>query len=453
MTGCKRLMYTMTDLAGLRRLCLKTRGFSHLGHWPVVISAFKGLQELNLDFGAPNVIGGSIIAAFASWPKTIRKLRLSFREAEKCWNQVKTSEYFPCLEELDLEGWSGFKAAFIKDMPPNFSSLILRSNTSSFITNIIAALPRDFQHLSLLANPNVDRVSLEALPPTLKTLRLEASTLEASWVLLIPSTVTNLTVRVEGDHIEGFLKGLPPNLKCLSLSTGWSSGMHTFMDASKLPSTLETLRIIGSTDITMKLEDLPENLTALELDNPSMPVASYERLPRTLRHLQLKSAPRSLLCDRLIEVLPKTLYTLCVRVPNYPRVVGLLTEDAIPNLPANLSELVLFPSDKITGESFAKLPRLLSVLDLHTTTFILDEHIQHLPKYLQVLRIPLARNLTNAFAPLLPRGLSELIITENDNFTFDCVPDLPPYINKLELGHTGVKDRYESERLKRSKKL
>lgn len=455
MTGCKRLMYTMSDLGGLRRLCLSTRGFSHLSRFPQVISAFKSLEELKLEFGVQNIVGGSASRAFASWPKTIRKLTLSFRDAEKCWGQITASECFPNLEELDLDGWTGFKAAFVAYMPPNFSSLTLRTNTSSFITNLIKALPRDFKNLTLITNPNIDREALESLPPTLKTLCIPASPLLAQNAELLPSTLTKLDVRVEANAIAGLMSKLPPNLISFVLSTGWMPGANFHLDASKLPASLETLQISGTSRLAMTLKDLPSSLTFLQLSSPCIKASTYENLPSHLRHLIIIDADWDVLCDSFIEALPRSLLTLQVScaMSLFRSKTPHLTEKAIPHLPPNLTNLVLHPSTNVTGEYFGQLPHFLSLLELRTTSFVLDEHIQHLPKYLQVLRLPDAKDLTDKFAPALPRGLSELIVVNNDSFTFECVPHLPPYINTLELGHTGVKDRYRSERDKKSKKF
>lgn len=450
LTGCQRLRYTMCELRGLRRLHLQTSGSKHLRMWPVIISSFKNLEELSLNFGSPVVVEGSIKQAFESWPKTIRRLKLCFREAETCWSKISCLECFPNIEELDLDGWSGFKAVSFDNMPASLTSLILRGNNSAAIASVFKRLPSDFQRIELSFNNKVELEALKALPQNLKSLSLPGSNLKLEWIPYIPRSVTHLAIALyDSSQLAQVVPLLPPGLVYFKFYVGFNWNQVTVMDAALLPATLQTLAM-AMAPYSFAIKDLPRGLTSLSIAEPLQHANEFSCLPSLLRRLELHGAS---LTDDFTTYLPRSLTSLILhraRTSEKP-IAFSLTDKCIPNLPRNLLELIIELSDELTSECFAELPRFLHTLELTRLTQASDEHFKDLPKFLHKLYLQSATGLTDECAADLPRNIAALRILNSPLFTCGCIDDLPAFINDLDLGPNGINDKYTTDRNRRSK--
>lgn len=439
LTGCKRLMYTMCQLGGVKRLVLRPKEMKHSDSWPPIIPLFKRLEDLSIIFGSASVLPNTEKETFASWPKTIRRLQLDYRSAESCWKNVDIAACFPRLETLELDGWTAFLPAYLAKMP-TLTSLSLNLNNSSRIDDLIKVLPRELEHLRLPYNDKVSVNTIKLLPKGLKTLHTHATGMNPDAILHLPLTLTDLVIGL-GDvrHLDK----LPRTLLHLTLASRYNTPSST-IPSIDLPPKLQTLEI-KNRNATLDLTTLPKGLTRLIIYEPTMAIVEYETLPATLTQLSI-AEPQVKIDDSLILNLPKGL--TCFEIEKCPKGCT-MTNANIPALPPRLTKLVIAPKCEITGECFALLPRTLYWLELGASN-VSDQHISDLPPFLDRLSLPFAQDLTNACAKHLPRGLITLLIG-SEHFSFACVPDLPLFINRLEMGQTGVPDKYFIERDKRSK--
>ena len=440
----------MCELGGLRRLHLQTSGSKHLRMWPVVIASFKNLEELSLNFGAPIVVEGSLQQAFESWPKSIRRLKLSFREAETCWSKLSAEKCFPNIEELDLDGWSGFKAVSFDNMPPTLTSLILRGNNSAAFASVVKRLPHDFKRLSLPFNSKIGLDVIQALPQNIKSLSIPSSNLEVAWISVIPKSVTDLSMGVWKAHdLATAVSRLPPNLVELRLRTGPDWHQPARLDASLLPETLQTLSL-DSSPHSLAVKDLPRGITSLTINEPVFHFSEFSCLPTQLTRLELRGAS---LFDEFVSYLPRSITALFLYRPytSDTPIPFSLTDECIPNLPRNLLSLVITQSDGLTSKCFAELPRFLHTLELPGLVHASDEHFKDLPKYLHKLYLDHAEGLTDECAQDLPRNINALKILKSPLLTCGCIDDLPAFLNDLDLGPNGINDKYKADRKRRSK--
>lgn len=448
-TGSKRLLYTMSELGGVKRLVLKTNGLKHLDSWPLIIPSFKRLEELKLHFGCGNVVNGNMKAAFESWPKSIRKLTLSFRDAESCWKHVDASVCFPNLEDLELDGWSAFLGTYLHKMP-NLQRLSLTGNRSAAVKKIIDLLPQGFKHLELSFNPSVLTEELKALPATLKTLDVGSSHMTRKDIAHLPRSLTSASIFFNKlKSFAGVTRDLPPGLINLTIS-GYAHDRNAHqatinLDAKDLPSTLESFNMLAGI-WKFKLKDLPQGLTQLKVPYFATTPMNASEFPPRITSLTILEPPEAF-TDHNLEILPKTLTSLHIG----GRKIEVTDEAIAHHLPPNLTALHIPYAQSITGKCFALLPRSLYHLELGSVD-VQDANIGDLPHFVESLYLPNAKHLTNACARLLPRGLTVLVITDAVHFNFACVPDLPLYIGKLDLGQTGVAEKYNNDRDRRSRR-
>lgn len=436
----------MSELGGVRRLVLKTNHFKHLDCWPPIVSVFKRLEDLSIDFGATNVVQGNFVAAISSWPKTIKSLYLSFRGSEKCWNDIEPTQYFPNLEKLSLEGWTGFKPETMRKMPPGLTSFTMILNSSSTIDALVSNLPADFKELSVPYNNKMTEAGFRNLPRSLLSLEI-ANDLTPELVTLLPPGLTHLSFS-SPQNFRQLLPLLPKSLLSLDIRSGYSD-THT-IDASDLPPKLTSFT--AQYAIThFKIADLPRTMKTLVLNDPKA-LTEFQHLPPNLKSLYLRQSGH-LAEDGFMDLLPRSLTLFAVEMsPYYGRSAEhLITNEGLKNLPPHLRRLDLPKCKLVTGECFVYLPRTLEHLDLQSSVDVQDHHIADLPKFLQSLYLHSAKDLTNGCARLLPRTLTTLFINESPHFDFACVPDLPLFMSRVELGQNGVAAKYFIERSKRSR--
>lgn len=435
LTGCKRLMYTMCQLGGVKRLVLSPKESKHSDSWPPIVPLFKRLEDLTIRFGSASYLPNTEKTVFASWPKTIRRLRLEYRGAESCWKTVDIAACFPYLETLELDGWTAFLPRYATRMP-TLTSLTLQSNNTKMINDLVKALPRELEHLRLPYNSHFDKSTFDLLPVGLKTLHLPSAELQPKCAAALPRSMTDLQINLRGATT---LSELPPKLLHLLLITGGGS-----VPTGDLNSRLQSLELRVRMCF-FKVNTLPEALTKLIVTEPTIDLEEYAHLPASLTHLSL-IAPQVKVDDTLFSCLPQGLTT--IEIERCPKGCT-LTNAIIPLLPPRLTSLVILPKCDITGESIAILPKTLYCLKLGAQN-VLDQHVTDLPPFLDTLSLEFAQDLTNACIKALPRGLKWLNIG-SEHLTFACVPDLPLYIHTLVIGQTGVPDKYFIERDKRSK--
>lgn len=444
MTGCRRLLYSMSELGGVKRLVLSAD--KHLDSWPLIIPCFKRLEELSLNFGYTTVVGGSMRDACQFWPKSIRKLYLSMRQAESCWKTFKIAECFPNLEDLTLSGWTAFLGSYVSQMP-NLTRLRLNQNTTSSIDLIVQKLPPCLKHLELPSNPHVSSASLEILPRELRTLDISSCRLTSSEFELIGAMpmLTSLTISLNdsGIRLTEILTKLPRMLRELNVKDGGEADMNLL----DLPPLLETLTVkaYDSQLHGVVFSQLPRTITSLSLSGASIEVCEASDFPPNLKHLDLASATFTLK-NSFFALLPRGLVTLEL---GGRAIKNEVNDNCVPFLPPNLITLNA-PSLNISGYAFAQLPRTLYYIGLGSEV-VHDEHIGDLPPFVLSLVLSKVTLLTDACARLMPRGIRSLSISSGVAFTFACVPHLPPFIDNIDMGQTGVAEKYQNDRARRAK--
>lgn len=455
--GNKRLMYTMSEMGGVKRLVLRTSGFQHLSRWPAIIPHFKRLEELTLDFGRTNLIGGNPDTVWRKWPKTIKKFTLGCREAETLWKEIyNIGILFPNLQELELDGWSGFKPEFLDTMPNTFHSLTLRAYRSSDALPLIDKLPPQMKALCLDACPGVHTDGLRKLPKTnFQTLFIPQSPLQSESLVLLPSTLTSLQVRIDDADIAW--RHFPSTLLHLYFAGGWDASIT--VPAEDLPPKLITLELSYSTFVIDDVSRLPQTLTTLSIDHSKMPSEALEKLPSGLKKLKIIIQSTCFSGDSLIPFLPRSLLELSIqkRSPFYTQPPSTaqvqFTDESIALLPPHLLSLSLKGVNTISGRCFAHLPSGLTTLNLPSIPDVQDEHIALLPRFINHLCLDGCSDLTDACAKFLPRGMETLSLAKSKHFSFSCLPDLPRFIGSLNLGQTGATEKYKNDRYKTGRKF
>jgi len=439
--GSKRLMYGMAEQGGVTRLLLKVGFMKHLRCWPSIISELKGLHVLALDVGSQSTIRGSAVDAFKTWPRSIRELILSYREAEQIWSTMPNSaDLFPNLKILRLAGRGAFGASAMKNLPPTVTTLQLTTNSALTAATLREHLPRHILHLILPCNERFDSSCCTTLPETLQTLHVPGwgVHLNATDIASLPRTITDIKIRLSADNTSAKLKALPNGLKHLKIAIGWNCSIEF---GRILPVHLLSLVILdGST--SFKFADLPSTLTKIRIPEMTVEDSDLALLPQGLLSLSLDDPKR--ITDEGIAALPRGLKKLVIKKK------CLLTDECVPLLPTVLRVLWLPQCSLMTGKCFKELPRGIYSLNLASIRQVKDEQIAELPPYLLALNLGSARDLTDAFAKSLSRGLTSLVISDNPNFTFACVPWLPTHISDVNLGHNGVVDKYRIEQKKRA---
>lgn len=444
--GSKRLMYGMSEQGGVTRLLLKVGIMNHLISWPTIISQLKSLQVLGLDVGSQSIITGDPYKAMKTWPKSIRELRLSYRDSERVWSDMKnSSELFPNLEIVQLSGWGAFGVKAMQHLPPTVTTLNLRTNTALTSSTLREYLPRHILHLYLPCNDRFDSSCCPTLPETLLTLHVPSwgVRLDHHDIAALPRSLTDLSFRPPPDNVTATIRALPKGLKHLQLTNGFGSTTE-FGLSSPLPETLLSFVVVYGT-LKTEIKNLPRSLTRLECPTIDFGEQEIANLPQGLTTLCIE-APLGFQDGSALENLPQgiTKLSFANQLP--------LKDDCIRLLPRGLRHLSLPGCYQLTGNCFADLPRGVCKLNLASITQVTDEQIAFLPPFLLKLNLRKCRFLTDLFAKSLPRGLKELIIEDNNNFTFSCVSSLPTHIDSLALGHNGVVDKYQIEKNKRSKR-
>jgi hypothetical protein len=439
-------MYKMGEQGGAVRLTIS--GWRDLIRWPSIIPQLKRLEELSINLGTSANISGNAVAALAMWPNTLTSLHLSYREAEKIWTLPnKTAldiiDYFPKLEHLHLEGWTGFSAQCARNLPPALKTLWLPVNRAlaKQCPNLSECLPEGLLHLALDGENFTDQMCAH-LPSGLQTLELfNASHISPAGIRALPQSLTRFRLGWSNTVSDESVQALPRSVKSVFFNHARDLTEKVF---EFWPPLLEELEVCGYEQhlswIAHHVAEFPRSMTFLKLSGQLERLEDKHLafLPKVLTTLQLDFCP--LITDHGFSLLPRGLRSLGIHTSNN------VTDEGMRHLPPYLDILRLPKNQVISGKSFVSLPRYLSKLELPAITLVEDQDIIHLPRLLTTLDLASVADLRDGFATSLPRTITALKLSSIKHLTFKCVPYLPPYMRDIDLGQTGVADRYNSER-------
>lgn len=369
-------------------------------------------------------------------------------------------------------------------LPPAIPNLYAPPNLYAAPPNLYTAIPNPYATAPPPIFPPPERRKTQELLPKLETFVSPYSELHSHQDLLkLPSSLRTLNACVTRSVITDW-RHLPSHLTKLSLRSFASTGIHlspptsisngasspSQSTESILPDSLTDLRILAK--VVILFEHLPRALTRLQLDGEIVKPLSDARssastsasasasaqqgnetsfkdddftlLPSRLLQLTLGSfSSTSTITSRCLSLLPRGLEKLTIK--------GEMAFESLDHLPPLLSLLHLPNISSLNPSSFIPLlPRYITNLDLGSISSFTDDHFSSpLPPYLRHLNLSSAKLITDKIAPLLPRQLLTLIIKDNGNFSFASVPSFPPFIDLIELGYSGVTDKYISERKRR----
>lgn len=308
------------------------------------------------------------------------------------------------------------------------------------MVEIFAACPK-IQYLTLSSSPLAPLI--DKLPKTLKTLDLMSCKLDQVDYSKLPETLENLRIvhLLKNDDIQK----LPRNLKSLDIS----DCQLTDETIEHLPPDLHSLNLSGcGTNISADaLDKLPKKLKTLNLARwRSLSDQSIDKLPKTLLSLNLHGCRE--LTDSSMTDLPQDLRHLVISGCTK------LTDEAIKNLPPDLQSLEM-TGCQITDQGFKNQLRKLKSLIFVNSNHLTDAFFDSLPDGLQKLEItwspsfsikslqklPLlelhlsdANNLlSDNDIQYLPRSLIKLTLEQNKALTIAMIPDLPPYLLSVDL--------------------
>lgn len=240
---------------------------------------------------------------------------------------------------------------------------------------VLEKLPLELKHLKLTPFPSQVREGIKNLPRGLLSLEL----------------YVDETTRLEE---------LPPRLISLKLITY----SDQFRLLEKLPSSLTSLSVVGFSGIIF---ELPQNLTSLNLAGCALIYKELKKLLSLLPHLtsfDLRNC--GLITEEALVELPAELQSLILKQP------GFITNRGIAQLPRGLKSLVLPFSEDITDEGIAHLPPALTSLSWLDGNRITEEGIAKLPLTLTSFQFfssnQMADQVAEKFIESLPRGLTSL---------------------------------------------
>jgi hypothetical protein len=262
----------------------------------------KSLLELTID--------NAHIKSIASLPSFLQSLSISGSASEDSAPFLKDlGKLPPHLKELRL---TNTNIAILKALPLTLRSLTLKNNGTTDVEPprflIDLTLAKEHPRMSSLDQLNflnrldeVDSSGLNVLPPFLRDLRVTEpdsttqklpSSLRSIWfmndnVLSIPPLPQSLEdLRWRGASI---LKGLPPNLKRLDISSS------TLVDVANLQ-----VQSLDVSNTTVPFDKLPPRLQNLRFRFCPFTIANH--LPRSLHSLDLSGSPRLVALD--VSLLP-----------------------------------------------------------------------------------------------------------------------------------------------------
>lgn len=168
----------------------------------------------------------------------------------------------------------------------------------------------------------------------------------------------------------------------------------------------------------------PSTVTSL---SGSLPLPLTKRLPKNLTFLDLHTPPTNKTIGRLNDGLKTLRISACHS----------LTEDCIPALPHELTELSLFSCHKLSLSKF-RLPESLRKLILEDLP---ELDFRTLPPLLTVFEC-LVWSFKEADIGLLPRTITDLKIRGQTFLQKSCFALLPPRLTCLELNRVSFDDQH-----------
>jgi hypothetical protein len=261
------------------------------------------------------------------------------------------------------------------------------------------------------------KVVLKYLPTTLQSIDLTHPQAESAWIE--PSLIPTFP------EAKGWKEHFC-NLKSLRLDglTAWN---NTAM-CSILPDTLESLSLIGNTDIT-KLDTLPRSLTYLKMPR-------YLKAPFTEE--DAKSLPRSLTRFKTSTIFTKA--SLAHLPPQLRKLdcnmhsMGGTQFSDIQALPSSLTSLILKPPPLILNRfSLQCISRNLTCLNMFVPRGSLIESFEFLPETLKKLKFRGPDDtVKDECLVALPPQLEELYL-ETALIALESLEKLPPSLKRIEF--------------------
>ena len=368
------------------------------------------------------------------WPRSIRKLELSFDGLFLAFEHLKLSTYFPVLQELSLDSSNSFSLHFLEHLPHSVTSLSVETACSFDAADLAERPPRQLLHFKSGSISTDVAAMAKALPSTLTSLNLYNAPFDKKTIKLLPHMLRELWISVVPKKTDlKMLSKLPQSLRILKLFGGPESA--TPLKCSDLPPQLEVLDLQFNVK-KVEMSTLPRTITDLGFQEVSFPATSnLAQLPPKLKKLSISHAIPGQVTQGAasfkLSLLPKSLTYLHIGLID--NASSMLNDDTVRELPPNLTTLFYDCDVDLSGKCFANLPRSLRSLRLGLYGPIKDSDVSNLPPHLKMLDLVGCTTLGDTCVPLLPRGLRSLNLGfPGTRFTATCILNLPPYfINNM----------------------